>query len=218
MRPEIIQKLEAYFGFGQPEEEADPTSETDPGFMKTRDLMSEFLQAVKLRGRTDFRAKMNAWEAEFQQGADFEEADEESDNEWPVEAGGRPDLDDLDDIPRAVLESLFAPKPDYEAYATAGMRGNGIRIVEPPNNFEWDAPKQTVKLELGQKADTLFFAIENNQGREVAKGARPVSGDLSISIDFEPAGELPGRYYLKVFSKDSFAMIGFYLHKSRLLD
>lgn len=192
MKKEELEKLELLNGFEKSDQSQLDGLKQDKNLLEANSLFTDFLDALEVHGKETLMAEMEAWEDEF----------------VLENLGGTPDQEtNVEEIPRAALEALFAPNPAYEASIGAAMRGNGFQLNSPLNGFEWN--QNPYLFDITRKED-LFFEIENNQSAILLEGELE-EAQKTIVFDFDQ--RLPGRYYLRIFNEDHVVIISFFIRK-----
>lgn len=201
MKQELIQQLEVYFGFSDVGEETlENFSEETMEVKESVLLMKDFLNALNIYGNNSLKEKMEVFEEEYQLNKSGENA--------PLDVSANY-------IPEAIVEELFESNEKYETLIQGNMRGNELNIEAPENGFEWKGSAMNFQLSKSVLNKKVNYTIENNKAQEIISNIKILESQmLSINLDIE--NQLPGKYYLKLFSNDNFTIISFYIHKEIL--
>ena len=157
--------------------------------------MKDFLVAINDVAKQDLKSKMGLWNEELEL----------------AELGGSAEIDDMDQIPTAALEVIFAPQQQYEIAIQHASRNKAFEVLSPINGFEWKTNDCSFELE-GLIDSKIQYVIENNQMHKIQEGEVViVDGKFMLSLSLPET--LPGKYYLKLISDKEMVLQSFYIQK-----
>ena len=170
-------------------------------YESSKSLFEDFFSAMEVFGTQQLKSDMEEWR--------FEDDIAEMNQQAHI-APSETELD-FENIPEAALEAHFAESPSYATAIRASNRNAGIEIVSPLNGFDWNQQPFSFEIKgLGDNA--LKFQVEDNLNDPILNGPLTIE-DNKFSIDLNWEKTHPGRYYLKVFTEKSIAIVEFFIRK-----